>query len=43
MKYATLLTFNKKCVHILSLKLKFLKLKERIRNTRLIQELEYVW
>ena len=42
MKYATL-TFNKKCVYILAIELKVLKLKEGICNVRLIQELEYVW
>ena len=42
MKYATL-TFNKKCVYILVIELKVLKLKEGICNARLIQELEYVW
>ena len=47
MKYATPNIQQKKCihkcVHILSIELKVLKLKEGICNMRLIQELEYAW
>ena len=43
MKYVTLLTFDRKvCIYLIA-KVKRFKLKEGICNTRLIQELQYVW